>query len=71
MYQNQMPNPIIQMFGNVQNFQNKLNMFQQQLAQSGINSQAQVQNLLNSGRMTQNQFNYFRSLANTIMGTNF
>ena len=71
MNQNMMPNPIIQLFGTMQNFQNRFNSMQQQIAQSGINPQMQVQNLLNSGRMTQEQYNWFRTLANQIMGTNY
>lgn len=63
-------NPVVQLFGNVQNFQNRFNAFQQQIAQQRINPQMQVQNLLNSGQMSQEQFNYFRNIANQILGTN-
>lgn len=63
-------NPVVQLFGNVQNFQNRFNAFQQHIAQQRINPQMQVQNLLNSGQMSQEQFNYFRNIANQILGTN-
>lgn len=61
-----MNNPILQMFGNFQNFQNQFNNFQQQM--NGINPQQAVQQLLNSGRMSQQQFNQIRDLVNQITG---
>lgn len=63
-------NPVVQLFGNVQNFQNRFSAFQHQIAQQRINPQMQVQSLLNSGQMSQEQFNYFRNIANQILGTN-
>ena len=59
-------NPILSMFGNYQNFQNQFNNFQKQMG--GINPQAAVQQLLNSGQMSQQQFNQICGLANQIMG---
>ena len=37
----------------------------------GVNPQAMVQNLLNQGKMTQEQFNKCRDMANQMMGTSF
>lgn len=59
-------NPILSMFGNYQNFQNQFNNFQKQM--SGVNPQEAVQQLLNSGQMSQQQFNQICGLANQIMG---
>lgn len=60
-------NQIMQMFGGQQAFQQRFNAMQQQFAQQGINPQQQVQELLNSGRMSQQGFNLFSGLANVIM----
>lgn len=59
-------NPIIQMFGNFQNFQNQFSAFQQQMA--GVDPRQKVQELLNSGQMSQEQFNNLRMFANQITG---
>lgn len=59
-------NPILSMFGNFQNFQNQFSTFQQQM--SGTDPRQKVQELLNSGQMTQEQFNTLRLLANQITG---
>lgn len=58
---------IMQMFG-TQNFQQRFNQFQQQINQQGINPQQQVQQLLNSGQMSQQQFNQLRAIANALTG---
>lgn len=56
-------NPIVNMFntqplpGPLGNMQNMMNQFQQFRSQFQGNPQQQVQNLLNSGRMTPQQFN--------------
>ena len=63
-------NPIFSMFGGFSNFQNQFQNFAQQM-QGQMNPQMQVQQLLNSGRMTQQQFENIRSIANGIMGTNY
>lgn len=60
-------NPIFNMFGGFTNFQNQFNQFAQNVP-TGFNPQQQVQQLLNSGQMSQEQFNYFRSIANMITG---
>lgn len=59
-------NPIFQMFGNFQNFQNQFSTFQQQM--NGVDPRQKVQELLNSGQMSQEQFNTLRVLANQITG---
>ena len=59
-------NNFMQMFGNFQNFQNQFNQFKQQLGSQ--NPQAMVQQLLDSGRMSQQQFNQLSQMANQIMG---
>lgn len=64
-------NQIMQMFGGPQAFQQRVNAMQQQFAQQGINPQQKVQELLNSGQMSQQQFNQLRGIANMISGKNF
>ena len=59
-------NPILSMFGNFQNFQNQLNNFQKQIGNA--DPQQMVQQLLNSGQMSQTQFNQIRDVANQIIG---
>lgn len=61
-------NPILSMFGSMQNFNNQFNNFKQNFSQQGFgNPQMLVQNLLNSGQMTQQQFNQYSSMADAIM----
>ena len=66
----QMPfnNPL----GNVQNFQKQYQEFAQnfQMNNNGANPQTIVQNMLNNGQMSQQQFNACRMMANQIMGVN-
>ncbi len=66
---NQM-NQLMQMFGGPQNFQTQFNNMQQQMAMQGINPQQKVQELRNPGKMTQEQFNRFRAMANMLTGKN-
>lgn len=61
------------MFPTIQQFLSHPQMFKQQFdafAQNFKNSNPQqiVQNLLNSGKMTQEQFNQYRNIANQITG---
>ena len=60
----QMPSPLFNAFGNQNNQMNDLitrfNKFRQSF---NGNPQQQVQQLLNSGRMTQEQFERFRTMA--------
>lgn len=48
-------------FANMQNLMAQFNQFRQNFQGD---AQAQVQQLLNSGKMTQQQFNYLSNLAN-------
>lgn len=57
-------------FTNRQLFLQQLAAFAQQLP-SKVNPQVMVQNMLNSGQMTQDQYNYCRMLANRITGKNY
>lgn len=52
----------------MQNFQNQFNQFKQQIGNQ--NPQQMVQQLLDSGRMSQQQFNQLSQMANQIMGRN-
>ena len=53
-----------QMFGNVQNMMNQFQQFRNQIQQQGIDPQQQVQELLRSGRMSQQQFEQLKQMAN-------
>lgn len=59
--QSSMPGP----FGNAQNL---MNQFQQFKSQFQGDPKAQVQELLNSGKMTQEQFNQLSSMAQQFQG---
>ena len=62
-------NPIFLMFGSMQNFNNQFNSFKQNFSQQGFgNPQALVQNMLNTGQMSQSQFNQLSAMADAIMG---
>lgn len=63
-----MNNGFFNMFGGFANFMSQFNSFKQNFQQSGMNPQQQVQQLLNSGKMTQEQFNQLREIANQITG---
>lgn len=65
-----MNNMFFNRFGGFANFMTQFNQFRQNAQQNGINPQQQVQNLLNSGQMTQEQFNQLRDMANLITGRN-
>lgn len=58
---NQLPAP----FGNIQNMMNQLNQFRNTFRGD---PKQQVQELLNSGRMTQDQFNKLKQMADQIQG---
>ena len=63
--------PIQQLISNPQMFQVQLNNFMQNMQQrfgNNINPQQLVQNLLNSGQLTQERFNQFRDIANRLTG---
>lgn len=59
-----MQNGLFGMFGNFTNFMNQLNQFRAGL--SG-NPQQMVNNMVQSGQMSQEQFNYLSNMANQIL----
>ena len=63
-------NSILSRFGGQQNFQNQLNSYSQQCQQQGINPEQSVQQLVNSGCMTQDTFNKYAQIANMLTGRN-
>ena len=64
----QMPNnPVFNAFGGYQNFMNQFNAFAQQMRQD---PRQQAQQMLNSGQMSQQQFEWCRQMANSILGVN-
>lgn len=66
----QQQNPILSLFGSMQNFNSQFNNFKQNFSQQGMgNPQMLVQNLLNSGQMSQAQFNQYSAMADMIMGS--
>ena len=60
-------NPM-QMFGNMQNMMTQFNQFRQQIQQQGINPQQQVMHLLQSGKMSQQQFEQLKQMASMLSG---
>lgn len=60
--------PIQQLLSNPQMFKQQFNSFVQNFQRSGNNPQQMVQNLLNSGQLTQERFNQFRDIANRLTG---
>ena len=59
---------LFQMFGGQNAFNNKLDAFGQNCQSQGINPEQRVQQLLNSGQMSQEQFNQFAVIANMLTG---
>lgn len=61
---------LFNMFGGYQNFQQKFNQFVANFnRQSQLTPQQRVQQLLDSGQMSQEQFNHLSQMANMITGT--
>lgn len=60
-------NPM-QMFGNMQNMIANFNQFRQQIEKQGINPQQQVMQLMQQGKMSQQQFEELKQVANTLSG---
>ena len=60
-------NPM-QMFGNMQNMIANFNQFRQQIEKQGINPQQQVMQLMQQGKMSQQQFEELRRVANMLSG---
>ena len=63
-------NPM-QMFGNMQTMMAQFNQFRQQIQQQGINPQQQVMQLLQSGKMSQQQFEQLKAMASMLSGNGF
>ena len=59
-------NNFLQRFGGMQNFMNQFNQFRQKIGNQQ-NPQQMVQQLLDSGQMTQEQFNRLNQMANQIL----
>ena len=68
------PLAVIQALGGMANLRDQLNAFQQGLPQNGFNPKqqalSQAQQMLNSGKMTQEQYNNILQLAGMISGQN-
>lgn len=60
-------NPM-QMFGNMQNMMNQFQQFQRQMQEQNINPQQKVLELLQSGKMSQQQFEQLKSMAGMLSG---
>ena len=63
-------NQIMQMFGGQQNFLSQFNNLKNQFSMQGVDPRQRVQDMLNSGQMSQEQFNRLRAMANLISGRN-
>ena len=59
---------MFQMPNNPAQFMQQFKAFAQSFQQSGQNPRQVVQQLLNSGQMTQDQFNQLRNAANQLTG---
>lgn len=59
---------ILNLFGSMQNFQQQYGQLQQQMQQCGTNPQQAVMQLMQSGKMTQEQFNMFAQQATQLTG---
>lgn len=62
--------PVINKFGGIQSFSQKLQNFAQEFSKQNLDPRTKVQEMLNSGQMTQSQFDQFRAIANKITGKN-
>lgn len=58
--------PISNIFGNIQNFQQQKQLMEQQLQQSGQSPEQLVRGLISNGQMTQEQFMQYSQIANAI-----
>lgn len=65
--------PIVRALGGFLNFKNQLNQFQQTLPQNGLDPKQmalmQAQRMLNSGQMTQEQYNNILQIAGVLSGS--
>lgn len=65
-------NDLFARFGGYQNFIQAFNNFSHQFQNaSNLSPQLMIQQMLASGRMTQDQFNQLRIVANQITGKNY
>lgn len=55
-------------FSSPQAFQNAASQMMNSLSQMGLTPQARVQQLIQSGQMSQQQFNQFAQIANQLTG---
>ena len=63
---------MINNLNNIMDFQNKFNKFVQDYkGQWNQDPKEKVQQLLDSGKMTQEQYNQLRQFANSFLGTNY
>lgn len=64
---------LLQLLQNPQNLMAQFNDFVKNFQQqyNGQNPQQMVQQMLNSGQMSQAQFNQYRDIANKILGVRF
>lgn len=60
-----------QLLNNPVQFRQQFESFARNFQQSGQNPQQVVQQLLNQGKMTQDQFNRLRAMANRMTGQRF
>ena len=60
------------MLNNPMDFQNRFNQFVQNFRNQGNQDPRQkIQELLDSGKMSQQQYNQLRQVANRFLGTNY
>lgn len=62
---------ILNLLNNPKLLQQKYNEVKQLLEQKGITPQQALQNLLNSGKMKQADYDMLRTVVNNFAGTNF
>ena len=62
---------IMNLLNNPKLLQQKYNEVKQLLAQNGITPQQALQNLLNSGKMKQSDYDILRGVVNNFAGTNY
>lgn len=63
--------PKLPNFPPIQQFKQQFEAFAQNFKQGGQDPQQLVQQLLNQGKMTQDQFNQYRDIANQLTGKRF
>ena len=54
-------------FGNMINFMNQFNQFKAQMMGNNTNPNEMIQNMMNKGQISQQQYNYASRMANQIM----